>query len=281
MIPTSPFSLDALKEILVTRVLPEYAALGTLAWAHVQGSLVLGYTGESDLDVILVWDAAEVPTGREAVVARLEERGRAQPEVVDYRDIHIDRFVIGGQEYELAHYTLARFTQIMESVRRGSELPERVIVNPQALAAAFREAVFVLDPRDVGRRLQNTLRDFPDHLTASALRAARNNRERRMNELRTHARREDWFPFYSALASATRTVLQALFAQREVYWTNDKWRRAAMLRYGFEPRLVDAYDRLWSLDSPPERRLAALDELTDAALAGDAEEPMARREGAP
>src|SRR5262245_32262145 len=98
-----------------------------------------------------------------------------------------------------------------------------------------------------------------------------------MNELRTLARRDDWFPFHSALASATRTVLQALFAQREVYWTGDKWRRAAMLRYGFEPHLVDAYDRLWSLDNSPERRLAALDELTDDAVAEPPDSPEGQR----
>jgi hypothetical protein len=263
----SRFDIDAHRQFLVTSVLPEYAALGTLAFVHVQGSLVLGDTDESDLDVILVWDASEVPTGREPLVARLDERRRAFPEVIDYRDIHIDRFVVGGQEYELAHYSLARFQQIMEAVRTGSDLPGREIVNPQALAGAFREAVFVVDSREVGRRLQEMLRGFPVYLKASTRLAASNNRERRMNELRTHARRGDWFPFHSARASATRTVLQAIFAQREVHWTGDKWRRAAMVRYGFEPRLVEAFDRLWALDSSPERRLAALDELTDAALA--------------
>jgi hypothetical protein len=263
----SRFSLDAHREFLVARVLPEYTALGTLAWAHVQGSLVLGYTDESDLDVILVWDATDVPTSREPLVARLDERTRELPEVIDYRDIHLDRFVVGGQEYELAHYTLARFEQIMEAVRTGGDLPGREIVNPLALAAAFREAVFLVDPRGSGRRMREVLREFPEYLKTRATLAARNNRDRRMNELRTHARRADWFPFYSALASATRTVLQALFAQREVYWTGDKWRRAAMLRYGFEPRIVDVYDRLWAPRTTVERRLAALDELTDVATA--------------
>ncbi len=268
------FALESHRQRLGTRILPEYAALGTLAWAHLQGSLVLGYTDESDLDVILVWDAPEVPTGREPLVAQLDERRRDFPEAIDYHDIHIDRFVMAGQEYELAHYTLGRFEQIMESVRTGTNLPGREIVNPEALAAAFREAVFVLDPQSVGQRLQETLREFPEHIRASTRRAATNNRDRRMNELRTHARRGDWFPFYSALASATRTVLRAIFAARGVYWTNDKWRRAAMQRYGFEPRLVAAYDRVWSPDSTPAQRLAALDELTDAALAEAPERSM-------
>lgn len=275
---TSGFDLDRQRMLLLEHVLPEYTKLGALAFAHIQGSLVLGYTDVSDLDVILVWDTPEIPQGREPLVARLDERQREFPEVIDYRDIHIDRFVMGGQEYELAHYTVARFEQIMHSVRTGHDLPGREIVNPQALAGAFREAVFVLDPQSAGRRLQDTLREFPEHLEASTRLAVRNNRERRMNVLRTHARRGDWFPFYSALASATRTVLQALFAQREVYWTGDKWRRAAMLRYRFEPHLVGAYDRLWSPDVPPERRLAALDELTDAALVDAPRTPIERLE---
>ena len=272
------FSLEAHREFLVARVLTEYTGLGTLAWAHVQGSLVLGYTQESDLDVILVWDATEVPSGRESVVARLDERTREQPEVIDYRDIHIDRFVVGGQEYELAHYTLDRFERTMESVRTGSALPGREIVNPLALAAAVREAVFLVDPRGSGRRVQETLRAFPGHIRARATRAARNNRERRMNELRAHARRGDWFPFYGALTSATRTVLQAIFARREVYWTGDKWRRAAMLRYGFEPRIIEAYDRLWAPDAPAERRLTALDDLTDIAVVEPPPDPAEQPE---
>jgi hypothetical protein len=273
----SSFILDAHRQILITRVLPEYVALGTLAWAHMQGSRVLGYTDESDLDVVLVWDAVEVPAGREVVVERLDERTREQPEVIDYRDIHIDRFVVGGQEYELAHYTLARFEQIMEAVRTGSDLPGREIVIPLALAAGFCEAVFLVDQRGTGQRVRESLQEFPGYIKARATGAARNNRERRMNELRTHARRGDWFPFHSALTSATRTVLQAIFAQREVYWTGDKWRRAAMLRYGFEPHIVEAYDRLWAPDAPAERRLTALDELTDIAVA---EPPLAPAEQA-
>lgn len=151
-------------------------------------------------------------------------------------------------------------------------------MNPQALAGAFREAVFLVDARGAGQRLRETLRAFPEHLKAGSRIAARNNRERRMNELRTYARRGDWFPFYSALGSATRTVLQALFAQREVYWTGDKWRHAAMLRYAFEPPLVDAYDRLWCPIAPPEARLAALDELTDAAVADALRGPATQQE---
>jgi hypothetical protein len=120
-----PPHLDFLEALVRSRLLPEYAGLGTLASAHLQGSLVLGYTDRADLDVVLVWDLAEVPTGREALVARLDERRREWPEAIDYRDVHLDRLVLEGQDVEVAHYTLERLEQAIESVRTGSELPGR------------------------------------------------------------------------------------------------------------------------------------------------------------
>src|SRR5918911_2174238 len=105
----STFALDPHRRLLLDHILPAYAPLGTLAWVHVQGSLVLGYTDQSDLDVILVWEAPAVPTGREPLVARLDERQRDFPEAIDYGDIHIDRFVTGGEGEELGPHTVARF----------------------------------------------------------------------------------------------------------------------------------------------------------------------------
>jgi hypothetical protein len=257
----SRLDLDAHRGLLLGQVLPEYQALGTLAFAHVQGSLVVGYTDRADLDVILVWDEPEVPMGREGLVAKLDERRREWPEAIDYRDIHIDRFVIAGQEYEIAHYALTRFEQTMESVRTGTDLPGREIVNPLALAAAFRDAVFVIDPRGLGRRLQEMLHTFPEHLKTSTRRAVQNNKDRKLADLRKHVSRGDWFAFQSALVGVGRTVLQALFAAREVYWTGDKWRRTAMVRFGFGPQVLEAYDRLWAMDAAPAERIAALERL--------------------
>jgi hypothetical protein len=45
---------------------------------------------------MMVWDGAEVPAAaqREPLVARLDERPGISPFVVDYRDIHLERYVI-------------------------------------------------------------------------------------------------------------------------------------------------------------------------------------------
>jgi RimJ/RimL family protein N-acetyltransferase len=255
------FDLDAHRDRLLRRVLPEYRALGALAFAHLQGSLVLGYTNRADLDVVLVWDQPEVPTGRDDLVARLDERRREWPEAIDYRDIHLDRFVLEGQDYEVAHYARRRFEQAIDSVRGGGDLPGRAIVDPLALAAGLRHAVFLADPAGHGRRLQDSLRVFPEHLRTGTRRAVLNNRERSLAELRRYAERGDWFAFHCAVVGTGRRVLQALLAARDVYWSGDKWRRKALVGAGFPPPALAAYDRLWATDTPPSGRIAALQAL--------------------
>jgi RimJ/RimL family protein N-acetyltransferase len=255
------FDLHAHRDRLLRRVLPEYRALGVLAFAHLQGSLVLGYTDRADLDVVLVWDQPEAPTGRDDLVARLDERQREWPEAIDYRDIHLDRFVQAGQDYEVAHYALRRFEQAIDSVRSGTDLPGRAIVDPLALAAGLRHAVFLADPAGRGRRLQDSLLVFPEHLRTGTRRTVLNNRERSLAELWRYAERGDWFAFHCAVVGTGRRVLQALLAARGVYWSGDKWRREALVRAGLPPPALAAYDRLWATDTLPPERIAALQAL--------------------
>jgi hypothetical protein len=118
------------RTLLLQGVFTRYAELGTVAFAYLQGSLVSGYTDAADLDVIAVWDAQQVPTNRAAVVSDLDARDPSGSSVVDYRDVHLDRFVLAGQEYNVGHHALPDF---------------------RALVAGFRGAEMLLDDRGLGR----------------------------------------------------------------------------------------------------------------------------------
>jgi hypothetical protein len=89
------------------QVLPAYEPLGRLSLVYLLGSLASGYTEEADLDIMMVWDDANVPAAslREPLVSHFDERPDILPFVVDYRDIHLERYVIAGQEYNVAHQT--------------------------------------------------------------------------------------------------------------------------------------------------------------------------------
>src|SRR5713226_8932749 len=103
--------LEAYCNTVQQQLLPAYEPLGSLALVYLLGSLVSGYTEDADLDIMMVWDDPDVPAAslRESLVARLDEQQCISPFVVDYRDIHLERYVIAGQEYNVAHLTLASF----------------------------------------------------------------------------------------------------------------------------------------------------------------------------
>jgi len=47
---------EAIRPVLLTRVVPAYAALGGLGLAYALGSLVEDLATQADLDLVLVWD---------------------------------------------------------------------------------------------------------------------------------------------------------------------------------------------------------------------------------
>ena len=114
---SSSSPLETHRIMLQQHVLPAYERLGSLTLVYLLGSLVSGYTQDADLDM-MVWDELDAPAGalRELLVVRFEERPNASPCVVDYRDIHLERIVLAGQEYNVARLPLASFEAIIRSV---------------------------------------------------------------------------------------------------------------------------------------------------------------------
>ena len=91
---SSSTHLEAYRNIVQRQILPAYEPLDQLTLVYLLGSLVSGYTGDADPDIMMVWDDACVPAAslREALVTRLDERHGVSPFVVDYRDIHLERY---------------------------------------------------------------------------------------------------------------------------------------------------------------------------------------------
>jgi hypothetical protein len=56
-------------------ILPEYRSLGAIEYAWGQGSLVSGYTTDADLDIALLWSAAELLSRHRLNVDRHHDRG--------------------------------------------------------------------------------------------------------------------------------------------------------------------------------------------------------------
>jgi hypothetical protein len=204
------FDLSAHRDRLLRQVLPRYEALGPLAFAYAQGSLVSGYTDEADLDVIIVWHQPEVPADgrRAAVVARLDERQPGAPFVVDYRDVRLDRFVLAGQEYSIGHHALPDFAAVVDAVLAGREPANARVLNPLTLVSGFRYGELLADPDGHAARLLDALAPFPPALAAATRRHLRNNRATWLADLQKFAARGDGLAFHDTLVAAARAALR-------------------------------------------------------------------------
>lgn len=113
--------LEENRNTLRQQVFPAYEPLGRLTLVYLLGSLASGYTDEADLDLMMVWDDTNVPAAslQEPLVSHFDERPGIPPFVVDYRDIHLERYVIAGQEYNVAHQTRVSFEAILHSILEG------------------------------------------------------------------------------------------------------------------------------------------------------------------
>jgi hypothetical protein len=261
------FHLAQYQRLLQEQVLPQYAQLGKLAFAYLQGSLVNGYTDQSDLDIVMVWDQPEVPgsPAREEIVVRLDERKLTPPFVVDYRDVHLEQWVIAGQECSVGHWSLVRFEPLVQSVLAGRWDTADGVLNSLVAVSGFYSGKLLLDSAHRARRLKAELVRFPVALKAETARVARVRQTAYLADLRKFADRADWFMFHSVLVEAVRTALQALFAAHEVYYPGDKWLRLAIARFGLEPRILDLFDQLWQSQADPTGRIDATEQLLSLA----------------
>ncbi len=214
---SSSTRLEAYRNTVQEQVLPMYESLGQLTLVYLLGSLAAGYTQDADLDLMMVWDDPEVPAAslREPLVARLDERPGVSPFVVDYRDIHLERYVIDSQEYNVAHQALASFEAMLQSILDGRRDGTERVLDPLVATAGFAYGELMLDRQGLGQQWKSRLNTFPPAV-----------------------KRADWFTFQCLLVEALRTSMRALFALHEVYYPGDKWLRQSILRFGLSEEVL-------------------------------------------
>jgi predicted N-acetyltransferase YhbS len=261
--------LEEYRNTLRQQVFPAYEPLGRLTLVYLLGSLASGYTEEADLDIMMVWDDANVPAAslREPLVSHFDERQDIPPFVVDYRDSHLERYVIAGQEYHVAHQTQASFEDILNSILEGKRDGTDRVLDPLVATAGFAYGELVWDREGLGRQWKNRLNTFPPVVKRECVRAVLAHRQAHLTDLTTLMKRTDWFKFHCLLVEALRTTMRALFALREVYYPGDKWLRQAILRFGLGEDVLTYFDRLFEATGSAQERaieqLAALRRLMD------------------
>ena len=252
----SPAFQRALPFVL-ERLLPAYSSLAPISFAYCQGSMVENLSNTSDVDVIFVWGSAvphqdtRLPTG----VGDSSPRPRVWA--------NQETFHVAGQEYGVAHHTLAQWQSWVVELNegRGTEgYPTPVIA-----AHGLLSGLLLSDPDGSGRKIQRALQSFPDRLRLSTLLRAREALPDTLIVLDACASQNDGLLFHAELVKAARQVWLAWFSAQRRYWPLEK-RLTTRLRMMGRNDLACAEERLWGATSLDDK-LGVFRNLAAALLA--------------
>lgn len=210
---------EAIRPVLLTRVVPAYAALGGLGLAYALGSLVEDLATQADLDLVLVWDGL-VPE----MTVRMElSVGEAtpSPEWFDEPGFVLDRFWVSGQQIDAKHVTAAEFRGWIDQVGAGGGTSGYPM--PLIAVAGFLSGDVLHDPHDQVPELLSRLQRVPEALTrAISGSVSREVVDQALAELEGCLQRGDGLLFYSIATELMRRAYIWFFARQDRYWPHEK-----------------------------------------------------------
>ncbi len=206
----------ALARDVAARIVPAYRALGGFAFAYGQGSRVMGFTDEADLDLVLVWDRDAPPASAARPAHRLNE-GPRPAEQFHQPGFYLDHLWVGGQEVDVPHVTRATFDGWLTTVRAGAGWSAREYPQPLAAVAGFAYGVLLADETGAGAAARAVAADFPPAPATNARATLAERLPRYRANLSGCADREDGWLFHTILDGAMRDVCVAWFAAHGRY----------------------------------------------------------------
>lgn len=131
----------------VERVARRCRGADGLAWMYGQGSVITGFSADSDLDFVAVWH--RMPTGPvlSAAGGRITRSG----------ELAVEQLEIGGYEVEVQHVPVATYDRWMAALQEGEGWSGDAWPMPVHVAAGLAEGLVVADASGSGAELRARL----------------------------------------------------------------------------------------------------------------------------
>ena len=234
--------MDSALEI-ATRIASAYRRIDGLAFAYGQGPVVAGFTHDSDLDIIVVWDGTAPPKNRSVAIKALHN-GPGKPIQYDYPSFALDRFWVNGTQVEISHKTFDTFQGWVRDIRSGWGWEDTDTSMALYSVAGFAYGrVFADDGRAVAARTDLT--SFPRLLIERSQTVLAAELSSYGRDLDGCARRGDGLLFHEILAKVLRHALVAWFSAEHRYCPHPKWLQHWIARFGMDPGIAGLERSLW------------------------------------
>ena len=253
-------SVEELKQILLTQIVPQYSRLGTVLGIYAQGSLVNGYTDSADFDVKVIWEQT-IPENRERLAKQLNNNA-LQCLVVDYETVHLDRFHIDNQEYNLSHSVLEDFEKNVDLVIDGQVFLTNEIMQPIISVSGFFYGLTTIDKRGILSKNKEKLKQFPEKLKSETRRVFENRKESYLKDLEKYIERDGLYMFYKTLTEALEVFFIAWFVSYAIYFPGNKWLKQSIKKFKLNIRVESLLNKILGSDSDLKTKRQIFIELT-------------------
>ena len=255
----------ALAAEAAAKIVPAYQRGGALAFVYGEGSVVNGFTTESDLDLVLVWDLDEPPPPLHRPVHIVNE-GAAAVEQYHQPGFWLDRCWVDGQQVDIHHVPRPLLEGWIDDVLAGGGWEHHAYPLPLYALAGFAYGVLLHDERGEGADAYARLSPFPAALTDRSHRLLSEQLAGYLDDLSACIRRGDGWLFHELLCAGLKLIFVTWFAAHHRYCPHHKWLRRWIERLGLDPAMADLERQLWDSSSDLGRRQEVFTTLARRAL---------------
>jgi hypothetical protein len=233
-----------------------YRDVGGLAFAYGQGSLVAGFSRDSDLDIAMVWDGDEPPSGgrRAAAVRKLHDGGHSRAAQFDHHEYVRDKFWMGSQQVDVHHYTMKVFDRWLTDVYEGRGWEDIGDTMSLYSIAGFAYGKTIGDYNGGAAAAQEEIEEFPQALVERSRMLLLAELPSYDEDLAACVQRGDGWGFHELLNKVLRHVLVAWFAAEQRYCPHPKWIHRWITRFGMDTSLANVERAMWGPVSLGRRR---------------------------
>lgn len=230
-----------------------YAATDSMSFAYGQGSRFAGFTADSDLDIVIVWDGDHLPAPNRRPARKLSEQ---EPVQFHEPTFALDKLVIGGQDVDIAHYPLATFHSWCREVAAGDGWQVPTWPQPLHAVAGFRYGITIADPFEAAGQARERLHTPNRRLLTKAVALLRDELPTYRRDLDSCVQHGDGWLFHELATTLVKHCYVAWFAAEGHHCPFPKHLDAWVRHLGLSPVRARLARGIWAAVDLRARRLA-------------------------
>lgn len=189
---------------------------------------------KADFDLAYVWENSAIPIDRDQIVNKLNNTKDYDYMVVNYKNVHLDRFMLGNQEYNILHKTLDIFNKNIVDIKKGENIYSDGVLKPLISVSSFYYGQILFDPDKILEKVKIDLDNFPKIIKKTTYQKLENKKSKSIPQIKIYAKHNDIYMFYKEILILLELFTIAYFSKNEIYYPGMKWFKGYLKKFNLD-----------------------------------------------